>query len=100
MSDSSYFDYLTNRHASDTMKSILMVTDQLIPEIELAVDNVTSHMVHVQDAPLLDVAVIMAIGHTFVSKVKELSEKENEFDLNKDNIEKFAFQLIKSMFMS
>lgn len=99
MSDTTYFDYLSNRHASETMKTMVMISEQLTPEIELAIENVTSHMQHVQDAPLLDVAVVMALGHSFVAKLKELSEKENEFDLNDNNVEKFAFQLIKSMFV-
>lgn len=96
----TYFEYLSGKHASDNMKSLLLVSEQLNPEIEAAVEDVTTRMEHLKDAPLINLAVITSLGFALVSKVKALAEKDNEFDLTEENMEKFAFGLIKSMFKS
>jgi hypothetical protein len=96
----TYFDYLSGKHASDNMKSLLLISEQLTPEIEAAVEDVIIKMEHLKDAPLVDLAVITSLCFALVSKLKTLAEKDNEFDLTEDNMEMFAFGLVKSMFKS
>lgn len=95
----TYFDYLAQKQASSTMKSILLVAEQLTPEIDMAIDNVIdTTMAEAKDTPLLDLAIATSLGISFVSRLKELADVETEFNLTSENVETFALQLIKSIF--
>ena len=89
---------LSDLHALDGVKSMIFLTDRMVPEIEDALDGVTADLRHIQDAPIVDLAAATALCSTLVSRLKSLAAKDNEFGLTESNMETFAFGLLKSTF--
>jgi len=100
VSGNAYLDYLQHKQAGQTMKSILLLSEGLTPELERTIDDITAGLGFLQDDPLVDLAVATSLCINLVERLKRLAEKGNDFDLREDNMEKFAFGLLKSIFNS